>query len=328
MQINYKLNSKPYDYLHLIIVALNYIFLLIRSKVIQKNRCLKLLKYSAYLSQSFELRFGRYALCNTTYVLLSSWWIRHTFFVRFIRGFLSINNIGTHPPPILRLSDGGHFENLALLPLLDKKLKKIVIFDGSCNPGDEKYAESLLTALELAREKLHCSFVGMSGRDINEDIRVEFLKMKSKQRPRSYRFKVQYYDQVDTKPISDGEILFVAPRHPCESIPLRPETGQPKPWKDFDMPLEADKWGDSPELTDLEADRLTFCCCTCCHRYSSSCCSCRCISERLLGKFPHHITANQFFTPDTFSAYHREGYAACVEAGVAGFLEPQSPQNS
>lgn len=253
-----------------------------------------------------------------------SWWIRHTFFVRFIRGFLSIHNIGTSPPPILRLSDGGHFENLALLPLLDKKLKKIVIFDGSCNPGDEKYAESLLTALELAREKLHCSFVGMSGRDINEDIRVEFLQMNSKQRPRSYKFKVQYYDQADTNlPVSDGEILFIAPRHPSESKPLKPETEQPKSWEYFGMQLEADKWGESPELKDVEADRLTFCCCPSCHCYSSSSCSCRCISERLLGKFPHHITANQFFTPDTFSAYHREGYAACIEAGVADFLSPQ-----
>ena len=300
------------------------------------------------------IRFGCYTLCNKTCVLLCSWWIRHTFFVRFIRGFLSINNIGTHPPPILRLSDGGHFENLALLPLLDKKLKKIVIFDGSCNPGDEKYAESLLTALELAREKLHCSFVGCEDRDINEDIRAKFLKMKSKQRPRSYRFKVQYYDQDDTKPVSDGEILFVAPRHPSESRPLKegPKTEQPRSWEDFGLQLDSGKWGKSPELKDLEADRLTFCCCLCCHCYSSSCCSswcssccsswcssccnsccssccsCRCISERLLGKFPHHITANQFFTPDTFSAYHREGYAACVEAGVADFLKEQSPQDS
>ena len=207
-------------------MQINHTFLLPWGKAIQKNRSIKLLKYFAYLSQSFELCFGRYTLCNKTCVLLCSWWIRHTFFVRFIRGFLSINNIGTHPPPILRLSDGGHFENLALLPLLDKKLKKIVIFDGSCNPGDEKYADSLLTALKLAREKLHCSFVGMNDRDINEDIRVRFLKMNSKQRPRSYRFKVQYYDQADIK-LSDGEILFVAPRHPSESIPLkeRPKTG-------------------------------------------------------------------------------------------------------
>lgn len=248
-----------------------------------------------------------------------SWWIRHTFYVRFIREFLSINNVGTHPPPILRLSDGGHFENLALLPLLEKKLKKIAIFDGSYNPSDEKYADSLLTALKLAREKLHCSFEGMTGRDINEDIRVEFLKMKSEQRPRSYRFKVQYYDKADSNvPVSDGEILFVAPRHPSESRPLNGgETKQPKPWGDFGLgSLNPDKWGKSPELTVDEADRLTFCCCNRCHHDGSS----HCISDCLLGRFPHHITANQFFTPDTFSAYHREGYAACVEADVAKFF--------
>ena len=276
---------------------------------------------------SLDLFCGHHTLCNITCVLLYSWWIRRNFFVRFIHGFLSINNVGTHPPPILRLSDGGHFENLALLPLLDKKLKKIVIFDGSCNPGDEKYAESLITALTLAREKLHCSFEGLSGRDINEDIRVEFLKMKSKQRPRWYRFKVQYYDSADNK-LSQGEILYVAPRHPSESIPLeREETEQPKPWTSFGVELDDGdhkKWGKSPELTVEEADRLTFCCCHCCHYYGSS----HCISDCLLGKFPHHKTANQFFTPDTFSAYHREGYAACVEANVEKFLKGQSTQDS
>ena len=275
-----------------------YIKLHASNKAIQKNRCLKLLN-SAFLYHSFDLRSGHHILCNKTYVLLCSWWIRHIFFVRFIRGFLNIHNVGTHPPPVLRLSDGGHFESLALLPLLDKKLRKIVIFDGSYNPGDaEKYADSLLTALKLAREKLHCSFVGWHGRDINEDIRLKFLKMNSKPRPRSYKFKVQYYDG------SRGKILFVAPRHPSESIPLS---------------------GESPELKKEDADKLTFCCCPCCHCNSSSC---RFISERLLGKFPHHITANQFFTRDTFSAYHGEGHTACVEAKVADFLEPQSPQDS
>ena len=170
----------------------------------------------------------------------------------------------------------------------------------------------------------------MSGRDINEDIRVEFLKIKETPRPRSYKFKVKYYDQADTDlPVSEGQILFIAPRHPSEvRITLIPETGKPKSWKDFDMQLDSDKWGESPELKQRDADRLTFFCCPCCHCYSSSYSSCRSISERLLGKFPHHITANQFFTPDTFTAYHREGYAACVEAGVADFLKPQSPQDS
>ena len=212
-----------------------------------------------------------------------------------------------------------------MLPLLDRKLEKIVILDGSCNPGGDKYAESLLTALRMARQKLHCSFFGMSGRDIEEDIRVNFLKINSQQRPRSYKFRVHYYDKEDNK-TGEGEILFIAPRHPSESMPLeRVVTEQPKSWEDFDDALgdlQHEKWGRSPEITEHEANRLTGCCCLCCHRNS-----CQFISNFLQGAFPHHITANQFFTPDMFSVYHREGYAACVEANVAGFIMKDSRQD-
>lgn len=255
------------------------------------------------------------------FACLNRWCATHSFFVRLFRGFLNISNLGMNSPPVLRLSDGGHFENLALLPLLDKKLQKIVIFDGSCNPGGDKYADSLIHALNMAREKLHCSFTGLSGRDINEDIRVNFLKMKSRQRPRSYRFRVHYYDEEDNQ-IGDGEILFVAPRHPSESIPLqRIVTEQPKLWKFFGVELDDPdhkKWGRSPEIAKQEVERLIGCCCLCCDRNS-----CQYMSTFSLGRFPHHITANQFFTPDTFSAYHREGYAACVEADVLEFLKTQ-----
>ncbi|KAL9952341.1 hypothetical protein ACROYT_G039584 [Oculina patagonica] len=254
------------------------------------------------------------------------WCVTRIFFVRFLRGFLNINNVGMEPPPVLRVSDGGHFENLALLPLLDKKLKKIVIFDGSCNPGDDNYADALLNAIKMAREKLHCSFVGRDGRDINEDIRANFVKTKSQHRPRSYRFRVIYHDEDDNK-TGEGEILFVAPRHPSEGMPLKREVNEePKPWKTFDAELgdlDHKNWGKGPEITKHEADRLTGCCCLCCHRNS-----CQYMSTFFVGGFPHHITANQFFTPDTFSAYHREGYAACVEADVTEFLKKQSTQES
>lgn len=131
--------------------------------------------------------------------LFYRWCVTRIFYVRFLRGFLNIYNVGTEPPPVLRLSDGGHYENLALFPLLDKKLEKIVIVDGSCNPGGDKYADALLHALKMAREKLHCSFVGETGRDIEEDIRENFLKLKSQHKPRSYRFRVHYYDEKNNK---------------------------------------------------------------------------------------------------------------------------------
>lgn len=130
--------------------------------------------------------------------------MRKIFFVRFVRGFLNVSNVGEKPPEYLRLSDGGHYENLALLPLLEKRLEKIAIFDGSCNPGGDKYADSLLNALKLAGEKLRCSFVGENGRDVNEDIKDKFLKVILKKRLRCYRFRVRYYDEGDNNTGKEG----------------------------------------------------------------------------------------------------------------------------
>lgn len=254
-----------------------------------------------------------------------------------------------NPPPVLRLSDGGHFENLALLPLLEKKLPKIVIVDGSCNPGGDRYADELLKALRIAREKLHCWFEGIGetdgsdtehdGRDIEEDIRVKLLsKNADGQLPRKYEFRVHYYDSGNGEP-TEGKIIYIAPRHPGESIPLTRSALTEEPsWKSFRRDdklnkfhdLSPDLWGKSPELSVEEANQLNWCCCLRCHRININChrcCDCchsdicHWLSSRCLGEFPHHTTANQFFTPDMFSAYHREGYAACAEAKIHEFLQ-------
>lgn len=270
--------------------------------------------------------------------------------------------MSTKPPPVLRLSDGGHFENLALLPLLEKKLDRIVVVDGSCNPGGEKYADALLHAIKKAREKLHCSFTPLTNdevtegggtRDIEEDIRVRFLTKKNGRLPRHYRFKVHYYDVIDVNGVSvdifsgkTGEILFLAPRHPEECKEFG-EAQNDKNWEDFDVEEEENPdhpWRRPRKLTEDKANRLTWCCCRCCHgelkegnkdkasklaccgcKCDRKCCSCFCFcfpgdichhisSFFLRGGFPHHTTGNQFFTPDMFSAYHCEGLAASIEA--------------
>lgn len=137
------------------------------------------------------------------------------------------------------------------------------------------------------------------------------------------RFKVHYYEKEDlytegTK-AGEGEILLISPRHPSKGI----KTEEPVTWKealrDIDVDLEAGNWGECPRQTAQEVDVLTFCCCECCHGNK-----CQDTSKAMCGVFPQHVTANQFFTPRMFSAYHREGYSACVEAEAAEFLGPWS----
>ena len=89
---------------------------------------------------------------------------------------LNKENTGPMPPPVMLLSDGGHVENLALLPLLKKRLKKIIVVDGGFKNNEELYGESLLNALMLARKKLNCSFLSEDGGDVISDLFEKFVK--------------------------------------------------------------------------------------------------------------------------------------------------------
>lgn len=98
-------------------------------------------------------------------------------------------------------------------------------------------------------------------------------------------------------------MLLIAPREPQKGVVLQETSHVPNL---FD---EVDGIGDGMILDQKEVDDLTFCCCESCHE-SQFCW----LSSSLCNTFPQHITANQFFTPRMFEAYHREGYRACVEA--------------
>lgn len=228
-----------------------------------------------------------------------------------------VTNVGPSPPAILRLSDGGHIENLAILPLLKKRLKKVVVVDGGHKESDQEWGDSLLKALSLARQKLKCSFIGLDGRDVIEDLEDRFVNKPLGHQPRSYRFKVHYYENgtvlEEARKVDEGEILLVSPRHPDKGIKRQ----ECVTWKESlpDVDLEAGEWGLGPQLDARGADRLTFCCCERCHGDSL-----QWLSKMMCGTFPQHTTANQFFTPLMFAAYHSEGYNACVEAEAAEFL--------
>ena len=101
---------------------------------------------------------------------------------------MQVTNHGPNPPPVLSLSDGGHIENLGILPLLKLRLRKIIAVDGGRTILDQDYGESLLRALDLARKKLGCSFSGIDERDIAEDIRDNFVERSPGSQPSSYRY--------------------------------------------------------------------------------------------------------------------------------------------
>ena len=116
----------------------------------------------------------------------------HNCFVYFARKIFSKNNIGPTPPAVLLLSDGGHFKNLAILPLLKRKLKRIVVVDGGCKHEDEDYGKSILYALMLARTKLNCAFVSEDGHDVTSDLLQKFMKPQLGGNPCYYKYVFLY----------------------------------------------------------------------------------------------------------------------------------------
>lgn len=259
---------------------------------------------------------------------IARWFTINIAYVSFVRKTIGMINQGPNPPPVLRLSDGGHIENLGILPLLKLRLKRIVSVNGGRTISDGDYGATLLAGLDMARKKLGCSFSAMDGRDIAEDIRDNFVEKPPGSQPSSYRFKVHYYDtnpngDGKTK-VGEGEILFIAPRHPNKTAQKKTFDSWGEVLRDIDVDLEAGHWGPGPELSAEEVDRLTFCCCECCHGNT-----CRGLSEWMCGAFPQHSTGNQFFTQAMFTSYHREGYRTCMEAEAAEFLlEGQRPESA
>ena len=113
------------------------------------------------------------------------WFLINIPYIRYIRNLTGVSNVGPAPPTILRISDGGHIENFGLLPLLQLRLTKIVVVNGGY---DADYGVELLYALQMARERLRCSFTGMDGRDVIEDVRANFVETKPGEQPRSYKY--------------------------------------------------------------------------------------------------------------------------------------------
>ena len=260
-----------------------------------------------------------------SHCFLGRWLSVHVPFCRYIRGLFNVANTGPVPPAIMLLSDGGHIENLGILPLLKLRLKEIVVVDG----GSGNFQDTLFNALSIAGKKLSCSFVTMDGD--SEMTAIREFPPTGPEGPWRHEFKVRYSwskDQEDGKwSAGEGHIIVIRPRRPS-SDPITDDISWQSVSPQDEAPMQR-LWGYGPVLHPADVDRLTFCCCECCHDNCHSGCTpslCRRISEKLCGTFPYHSTANQFFTASMFTAYHREGYRACWKAEADKFLKPNPPQ--
>ena len=108
--------------------------------------------------------------------------------------------------------------------------EKIVVINAGFVNESLGIAHSLLHALSQARDKLHCSFTGMDGQDVYNDIRRMIVEIPPCKKPRSYRFKVQYFNFSDEgveEGVGEGEILYLLPRHPqTRSLRTTQEVGR------------------------------------------------------------------------------------------------------
>ena len=107
--------------------------------------------------------------------------------------------------------------------------------------------------------------------------------------------------------------MLITPRDPQDGVTDAVDGTPSSPLHPFDKP---DGLLRGMILRDVDVEKLTFCCCDCCH--GKQCCG---LSKLCCNVFPQHITANQFFTPRMFEVYHREGYRACVEAENDEFMK-------
>ncbi|XP_028408530.1 uncharacterized protein LOC114531087 isoform X1 [Dendronephthya gigantea] len=261
------------------------------------------------------------------------WLTVHLPIYRFLLSLLNFIHDGPKPPAMLHLSDGGHFENYGLLPLLKLRLPRILVADGSHIKSDDDYADEIIQIMNHAREILGCSFTAMDGGDVLADIRNKYINPEDGMYPRMYEFKVRYSDK-GCHEVREGHIVLISPRslptEDClsgtasESMEMAEIGGQssrgntPVTWQTVGENLDERKWGSGPILkeetiNDISGFPAGLGCCDCKSR-------CSCCDSFLA--FPRHTTMNQFFTPRMFTVYHREGYRACMECD--DFLKPAS----
>ena len=92
---------------------------------------------------------------------------------------------------------------------------------------------------------------------------------------------MDYFDDGDKEhKVREAEVLFIAPGHPDEGIMMVEPMTRKNALSNIDEDLDERHWGSGLELHPKKVDRLTFCCCECCHGYA-----CQGFLKRMCGAF-------------------------------------------
>lgn len=222
-------------------------------------------------------------------------------------------------PSMIYLSDGGHVENLGLLPLLNRRLKWIVL---AC--GSDEECTALHSALDQARLKLGVSFreikadqarravkrVANKELDLKSDI--EFFARDALQR--IMVFEVMYPRAIRSWKKSAGSFAPTT----LEDIPqekgyiffMQPVDAHPAGFRMSDKtepgPSDVPYGAPCVERLNDRYEPLHGCCCRCCHPFTAF--------SSAGGKFPYHSKTFQCFTPPLFDSYHAQGARAMKDA--------------
>ena len=107
----------------------------------------------------------------------------------FFRDLVNVENIGKEPGFTLHLSDGGHIENLGILPLLKRRVKRIIVADAGLH-NSRTINEDILVAMKYARDWLGCQFSAADGTDIDFRLINDFQGDRGDKQPHCIKINV------------------------------------------------------------------------------------------------------------------------------------------
>ncbi|KNC47666.1 uncharacterized protein AMSG_03896 [Thecamonas trahens ATCC 50062] len=112
------------------------------------------------------------------------------------------------PPPYMYLSDGGHFENLGLLPLFQRKVTRIYSFDGGADPTVG--CTSLLRAMELAHTSLDGFYVSIVPSEAGTDVTSAIAQLGFTDSDAvAVDFDLTYRENHTHKELAKGKLTYI-----------------------------------------------------------------------------------------------------------------------